>query len=48
MSFLSLFPPLSPADTDYRNAHYDSCPEDLLCTTDEVLFLIETLDSSQS
>ena len=41
-------PPLSPADTNYHNAHYDSCPEDLLCTTDEVLFLIETLDSSNA
>ena len=41
-------PPLSPADTDYHNAHYNSCPEDLLCTTDEVLFLIQTLDSSKA
>ena len=41
-------PPLSPADTDHHNVQYDSCPEDLLCTTDEVLFLIESLDSSKA
>ena len=52
MSFSLCFnrdiPLLSPADTDQHNVHYDSCSEDLLCTPDKVLFLIETLYSSKA
>ena len=38
-------PPLSPADIGQHAVQYSSCPGELLCTIDEVLFLIKSLDS---
>ena len=41
-------PPLSSADTGQHTVQHGSCPDELLCTTDEVLFLIQSLDSSKA
>ena len=38
-------PPLSPADD---TVHFSPCPDELLCTADEVLFLIMSLDPSKA
>ena len=41
-------PPLSSADNDLHSLQYNLCPEQLLCTIDEVLFLIKSLDLSKA
>ena len=41
-------PPLSSADNDLHTLQYNLCPEQLLCTIDEVLFLIKSLDLSKA
>ena len=41
-------PPLSPADDDHYTVHFSACPDELLCTADEVLFLIMSLDPSKA
>ena len=41
-------PPLSPADDDHYTVHFSPCPDELLCTADEVLFLIMSLDPSKA
>ena len=41
-------PSLTPADTGQHTVQYDLCPDELLCTTDEFLFLMKSLDSSKA
>ena len=41
-------PPLSSADNDLHTLQYNLCPEQLLCTIDEILFLIKSLDLSKA
>ena len=41
-------PPFSPADIGQHTVQFDSCPDELLCTTDEVFYLIKSLDSSKA
>ena len=41
-------PPFSPADIGQHTVQFDSCPDELLCTTDEVFSLIKSLDSSKA
>ena len=41
-------PPLSSADNDLHTLHYNLCPKQLLCTIDEVLFLIKSMDLSKA
>ena len=46
--FNSLVQPLSFADLDTFGCCTDKCPDDFLCTVDEVQHLIETLDIAKS
>ena len=41
-------PPLSPVDNDHHTLQYNLCPDQLLCTVGEVLFLIKSLDLSKA
>ena len=41
-------PTLSPANTSQHTLQYDLCPDELLCSTDEILFLVKSLDLSKA
>ena len=41
-------PPLSPANTSQHTLQYDLRSDEFLCSTDEILFLVKSLDSSKA
>ena len=47
-SFNNSLPPLSPMDVQSIEIDPNSCPEQLLCTEEEVLFLLTSLDVTKA
>ena len=41
-------PPLSFVNDDHHTVHFSPCPDELLCTAEEVIFLIMSLDPSKA
>ena len=40
--------PLSSANDDHHTVHFSPCPDELLCTAEEAIFLIMSLDPSKA
>ena len=41
-------PPLDSSDTDWLQMDSDECPPDLLCSTEEIMELLQTLDTNKA